>query len=127
MAEDGPRRGGGRQDRDHNEWKRKGGVRDARSMYGRTQSIMQQSAVRKNNQTKKNGVYTYRGIGRGLLGEVDEERLDEVVHQGGESRARVRSGGGPPFAHGAVFRASAVTVSGLNSQNEGGGTYICGM
>lgn len=44
----------------------------------------------------------YRGIRRGLLGEVDEEHLDEVVDQGSKTRARVRSGGGTPLAHGAV-------------------------
>lgn len=56
---------------------------------------------------------THRGVGRGLLGKIDEERLDEVVYEGGEPRARVGSGGAPSLRPGAVLRASAAAVSGL--------------
>lgn len=60
-------------------------------------------------------ILSYRGIRGGFLREIDEERLDKMVDEGRELRARARRFGGPLLMHRvAASGASTAAVSGLS-------------
>lgn len=86
---------------------------------GFREAVSHRKATRKQEQDRSfTACSTHRGVGPGLLREVDEQGLDEVVHEGREPRAGVRGARCSPLPHRAILGTPAATVPGLRSKTE---------